>query len=82
MKKRNIVEIIVCIVGIGGAFFLSWLRSEVYSNNGLIFVISMIAFLSSFGLVKNIEAIIKDRKLSADEECVVSDKNSSEPPIK
>ena len=62
MRTKHVIGIIICIIGIAYAFFLSWYRSEVNPNNGITFIMSMIAFLSASGLVKIIADIIKEKK--------------------
>ena len=62
MRIKHIIGVFICIIGIACAIFLSWYRSEVNPNNGIAFVMSMMAFLSASGLVKIIADIIKEKK--------------------
>lgn len=67
MKK--IIRIIVSIIGIGVAIYLSYLHGTIYKNNqGLIAGACFVGFCSAYFLILNIWKMLKENDLKKSKE--------------
>ena len=68
MTKR-IIAMIVSMVGIGVAIYLSYLHGTIYEDHqGLIACACFVGFCSAYFLVQNIMKIVKENRLKKSKE--------------
>lgn len=66
---KKIIGIIVSIIGIGVAIYLSYLHGTIYKDNqGLIACACFVGFCSAYFLIQNIMKILKEIDLKKSKE--------------
>ncbi len=64
MTKKNLIGVIISVIGIILAFFLSWLHGTAYDKDYILVLSTMVGFVSAFLLVQIISKIIKNSQSS------------------